>query len=147
MFSLCNLRPHRVSGPWIRVPGGDLCCSSRTLGSAANGAAVAPHGDGLLLLDNILEEGLGALELPAVDRLGGLAGVLERDTEVRPTGAGRLRGRNLSRCVPNLRKIHHNSGQRCPMIFRARPPKINPTLPLLSNTRKLRSRAFEFVEF
>ena len=72
------------------------------MGGAADGATVAAHGDGLLLLDDVLEEGLGALELPAVDRLGGLAGVLERDPEVRPAGAGRLRGRNLSRRVPGL---------------------------------------------
>ncbi len=47
------------------------------MGGPADRAAVAPHGDGLLLLEDVLEEGLGALELPAVDRLGGLAGVLE----------------------------------------------------------------------
>lgn len=72
------------------------------MGGAADGAGIAAHGDGLLLLDDVLEEGLGTLELPAVDGLGGLAGVLEGNPEVRPAGASRLRGSNLSRRVPNL---------------------------------------------
>ena len=80
-----------------------IVISDRTLSGAADRAAVTPHGDSLLLLNDVLEESLGALELPAVDRLSGLAGVLERDTEVRPAGAGRLGGRNLSRGVPNLK--------------------------------------------
>lgn len=74
----------------------------RTLGGTADGAAVASHGDGLLLLADILEELLGALELPAVDGLSSLAGVLERNTEVRAARAGGLRRGNLSRSVPNL---------------------------------------------
>lgn len=74
----------------------------RTLSSTADGAAVASHRDGLLLVNDILEEGLGALELPAVDGLGSLAGVLERNTEVRAAGAGGLHRGNLSRSVPNL---------------------------------------------
>ena len=73
-----------------------------TLGGAAGAAGVSAHGDGLLVLLHVLEEGNGTLELPAVDGLGGLAGVLEGDTEVGTAGAGRLRGLDLSRGVSNL---------------------------------------------
>lgn len=76
--------------------------SSRTLGSAADGAAVAAHGDGLALLLDVLEELDSALELPAVDGLGGLAGVLEGHTQVGTAGAGRLGGNDLGGSVPNL---------------------------------------------
>jgi len=65
------------------------------LGGAASRAGVAAHGDGLLVLLDVLEEGDGALELPAVDGLGGLAGVLEGDAEVGTAGAGRLGGLDL----------------------------------------------------
>jgi len=75
---------------------------SRTLSSATDATAVASHGDGLLLLKDILKELLGTGELPAVDRLSGLAGVLEGNTEVRAARAGRLRRGNFCRCVPNL---------------------------------------------
>lgn len=78
---------------------------NRTLGSPADRAAVASHGDGLDLLDNVLEELLGADELPAIDGLSGLAGVLERNTEVRAARASRLRRGNLSGSVPNLRVV------------------------------------------
>jgi hypothetical protein len=63
---------------------------SLALGSAASAAGVPPHGDSLLVLLDILEELDGALELPAVDGLGGLVGVLERNSEVRAAGTGRL---------------------------------------------------------
>lgn len=76
--------------------------SSRTLGSAADGATVAAHGDSLALLLDVLEELDGALELPAVDGLGGLAGVLEGHTQVGTAGAGRLGGNDLGGSVPNL---------------------------------------------
>jgi len=78
---------------------------NRTLGSPADAAAVTSHGDGLDLLDDVLEELLGAGELPAIDGLGGLAGVLERNTEVRAARASRLRRGNLSGSVPNLRVV------------------------------------------
>ena len=68
----------------------------------AGRTSIAAHGDGLLLVNDVLEERQSALQLPAVDGLGGLAGVLERDTEVRPAGASRLRRGNFSRSVPNL---------------------------------------------
>lgn len=72
------------------------------MGSAANGTAVAAHRDGLALLLDVLEELDGALELPAVDGLGGLASVLEGHTEVGTAGAGRLGGNDLGGSVPNL---------------------------------------------
>lgn len=72
------------------------------LGGAADGAGVAAEGDSLLLLGDVLEEGDGALELPAVDGLGGLTGVLEGHTEVGTARAGRLRGGDLLSGVANL---------------------------------------------
>lgn len=53
-----------------------------TLCGAASAASVPPHGDGLLVLQNIAEVGEGALKLPSVDGLGSLAGVLEGGAEV-----------------------------------------------------------------
>ena len=78
------------------------CKSNRTLGSAAGGASIAAHGDSLLVLLDILKELDGTLELPAVNGLGGLAGVLEGNAEVGTAGAGRLGGLNLSRSVSHL---------------------------------------------
>lgn len=76
--------------------------SSRTLGGAASAASISSHGDGLLVLLDVLEEGNSALKLPAVDGLGGLASVLERHSEVGTAGAGRLRGLDLGGSVSNL---------------------------------------------
>lgn len=78
------------------------CRYVRTLRGAADGAGVAAEGDGLLLLLDVLKEGDSALQLPAVDGLGGLAGVLEGHTEVGTAGAGRLGGSDLGGSVPNL---------------------------------------------
>lgn len=77
----------------------------RTLRGATDAAAEAAEGDGLLLLGDVVEEGNSALELPAVDGLGGFPRVLERDTEVRAAGAGRLGGRDLLGCVSNLQVV------------------------------------------
>lgn len=44
----------------------------------------------------------GALELPSIDGLGGLAGVLERNTKVGAPGAGRLAVLNLGGSVTDL---------------------------------------------
>ena len=63
---------------------------SLTLGGASSAAGVAPHGNGLLVLQDVTEVGEGALELPSVDGLGGLAGVLEGNTEVGTASAGAL---------------------------------------------------------
>jgi hypothetical protein len=72
------------------------------LGSSSNATSEAAHGHSLGLLHHVLEELLGTLELHVLDRLGGLTGVLEGDTEVSTAGAGRLGGRNLGRSVSNL---------------------------------------------
>lgn len=79
-----------------------LCGIVRTLRSTADGASVAAEGDDLLLLLDVLKELDGALQLPAVDGLGGLAGVLEGNTEVGTAGLGRLGGRDLGGSVANL---------------------------------------------
>jgi len=71
------------------------------LGGAASAAGISSHGDGLLVLLDVLEEGNSALKLPAVDGLGGLASVLERHSEVGTAGAGRLRGLDLGGSVSN----------------------------------------------
>lgn len=74
----------------------------RTLGIAADGTSVATERNGLGLGPDVLEEGDGTVELPAVDGLGGLASVLEGDAEVLAAGAGRLGGRNLGGGVATL---------------------------------------------
>jgi len=71
------------------------------LGGAASAAGISSHGDSLLLLLDVLEEGDGTLKLPTVDGLGGLASVLERHSEVGTAGAGRLRGLDLGGSVSN----------------------------------------------
>ena len=63
---------------------------SRTLGSTASAPGISPHGDGLSVRLDVLEVLEGAGDLPAVDGLGGLAGVLERNTEVGTASAGGL---------------------------------------------------------
>lgn len=74
----------------------------RTLGAAAGAAGISSHGDGLLVLLHVLEEGNSALQLPAINGLGGLAGVLEGNSQVGTAGAGRLGGLDLGRGVSNL---------------------------------------------
>lgn len=61
-----------------------------TLGSATGGTGISAHGNGLLVIDDILEVDESTLQLPSVDRLGSLAGVLEADAEVRAPSAGAL---------------------------------------------------------
>jgi hypothetical protein len=51
-----------------------------TLSSATNATGIPSHGDGFLVVDDVLEVCDGARHLPSVDGLGGLAGVLEADT-------------------------------------------------------------------
>jgi hypothetical protein len=74
----------------------------RTLGGAASAAGISSHGDGLLVLLDVLEELDSSLQLPAVDGLSGLSGVLEGNSEVGTAGAGRLGGLDLGRGVSNL---------------------------------------------
>lgn len=97
----------RASPKWHAATAVDLQpvgnSDTRTLRGATDAANEPAEGDGLLLLGDVVEEGNGTLELPAVDRLGGFPRVLERDTEVRAAGARRLGGRDLLGCVSNLR--------------------------------------------
>lgn len=74
----------------------------RTLRSAANATSVATERNRLLLLLHILEELDGPLELPAIDRLRRLAGVLERDAEVRAARPRGLVFGDREVCVSNL---------------------------------------------
>lgn len=71
-------------------PAGTVDTELLALGGVASAASITAHGDCLLLKLDILKKGNSALELPSVDSLSGLAGVLERDTEVLATGTSRL---------------------------------------------------------
>lgn len=76
----------------------------RTLRSSSGAPSVPPHGHSFLLLNYIIEVCQGALELPAVDCLSGLASILEGDAEVSAastSGFGRL---DLGSCVANLHR-------------------------------------------
>lgn len=57
-----------------------ICRILRTLCATASAASISSHGNALLQFLDILEVLDRALDLPAVDGLGGLAGVLEADT-------------------------------------------------------------------
>lgn len=61
-----------------------------TLRGPASAAGISPHGNGLLLLQHIVEESKSALKLPSVNRLRCLAGVLERGAEVAAASPGGL---------------------------------------------------------
>ena len=78
-------------------------CLSRTLSSTASAPSISPHGHGLLVPHDILEVGDGAGELPAVDGLGCLAGVLEGDAKVGAPSAGGFGGLDVCGCVADLR--------------------------------------------
>lgn len=54
------------------------------------------------MVQDVLEVRIGALQLHAIDGLGGLARVLEADTQVRAPSAGALRGRNVLSGVSDL---------------------------------------------
>jgi hypothetical protein len=84
-----------------------LCVRSRgslTLSGASSGTGVAAHGNGLLVVEDVAKVGEGALKLPSVDGLGGLAGVLERNTEVGAASAGALCVVEVGCSVTNLRQ-------------------------------------------
>jgi hypothetical protein len=72
--------------PW----GKSSNCASNflTLRSASGAAGVPPHGNGLLVFLDVLEEFNGPLQLPALDGLGGLACVFERNSKICASGAG-----------------------------------------------------------
>lgn len=75
---------------------------SRTLGSTASAPGISSHRHRLLLLHHILEERDGTGDLPAIDCLGGFAGVLEGGAEVGATSAGGFGGLEVGGCVSNL---------------------------------------------
>ena len=74
----------------------------RTLCSAPGPTGIPPHGNGLLVLDDIGQVGDRAGEFPAVDRLGCFARVLEGHAEVGATRAGGLGGLEVGGCVTDL---------------------------------------------
>lgn len=92
----------------------------RTLGGAASAAGISSHGDSLLVLLDVLEELDSSLQLPAVDGLSGLSGVLEGNSEVGTAGAGRLRGLDLGRGVSNLEFRKRGRRSVCVHVLRSR---------------------------
>ena len=54
--------------------------------------------------NDIVQVSDGALELPAVDGLGGFTGVFEGDAEVGAAGAGGFCGFDLCCCVADLER-------------------------------------------
>lgn len=103
---------------------------SRTLGGAASAAGISSHGDSLLVLLDVLEELDSSLQLPAVDGLSSLSGVLEGNSEVGTAGAGRLRGLDLGRGVSNLEFRKRGRRSVCCHVWRSRSLCHNPP-PLL----------------
>lgn len=75
-----------------------------TLRSPPNTSSVPPHRNSLLVRQNILQVGNSASELPSVDGLSSLTGVLEGYAEVGTAGAGRFGGLDLGGCVAYLRR-------------------------------------------
>lgn len=98
----------------------------RTLGGAASATGISSHGDSLLVLLDVLEELDSSLQLPAVDGLSGLSGVLEGNSEVGTAGAGRLRGLDLGRGVSNLEFRKRGRRSVCCHVLRSRSLCHNP---------------------
>lgn len=84
-----------------------------TLSRPANVTRISSERNGLLVVQDVLEVRIGALQLHAIDGLGGLARVLEADTQVRAPGAGALRGRNVLSGVADLRKRFKMLAREC----------------------------------
>lgn len=79
-----------------------MTISKHTLRSPSRTPSIPPHRHSLLLLNNIVQVCQRALELPAIDRLGRLAGVFEGNAEVGAAGARGLGGLDLGGCVADL---------------------------------------------
>lgn len=82
-------------------------CSQRskgalTLCTTASAAGVPPHGNGLLLLRDVTKVGQRTLQLPSIDSLSGLAGVLEGDAKVAAASPGGLCVVDVGGCVADL---------------------------------------------
>jgi len=75
--------------------------------------SIPPHGHGLLLLNHIVKVGQCALQLPAVDGLRCLAGVLEGDAQVSTARAGGFRRLDVGGCVTDLEERACVSWERC----------------------------------
>ena len=60
----------------------------RTLRCPPSTSCIPPHGHRLFMINHIAQVCQGALELPAIDSLGGFAGVFEGDAEVGAVSAG-----------------------------------------------------------
>lgn len=99
---------------------------AHTLGGATSTTGVSSHGDGLRMVQNVLEELDGTLELEAVDGLRGLTGVLERHTEVGTAGASRLRRVDFGGSVSDL---YGRESQRGPFF------KTIPIVPVCPSAR------------
>ena len=78
---------------------------SRTLRRTTCTPGIPPHGHGLLVFFDVLEVAQGFLEVPAVDGLGGFAGVLEGDAQVGAAAAGGFGGFDGVASVADLRMI------------------------------------------
>ena len=74
----------------------------RTLCSTARAPSIPPHGHRLLVVLDIVEVGECALQLPAVDGLRRLAGVLEGAAEVGTVGACGFGRFEVGGCVADL---------------------------------------------
>lgn len=61
-----------------------------TLGGSSDGVVESSERNGSLVVQHLVQVFLGLLEVPAVDGLGGLSGVLERHSQVSTTSGGRL---------------------------------------------------------
>jgi hypothetical protein len=85
-------------------PAGASNTEGLALGGTTSSTSVTSHGNGLLVLLDVLEELHSTLQLPAIDSLRRLAGVLERHSQVLPSGPGRLGGVDFGGTVSNLQK-------------------------------------------
>lgn len=103
-FQLRHISMFISQCPSIQSVSSRKAAGKLTLGGAADGTGVPPHGDDLDLLLDILEVLEGAVELPAVDGLGGFPGVLEGNAEVGAAGASALRGLDVGGSVADLEK-------------------------------------------
>ena len=77
-------------------------CFVRTLRSTASAPSISPHWHGFLVFLHIVEVGEGALQFPAVDGLGGFAGVFEGAAEVGAPGPRGFAWLEVGGCVADL---------------------------------------------
>lgn len=105
----------------LSIPICILAAGRLTLGGAASAPGITSHGDSLGVVLDVLEVLDGTGDLPAVDGLSGLTGVLERDTEVGTASAGALGVLDFGSGVTDLKgedvlvesRIRSLCAQRC----------------------------------